>query len=365
MEPIINWRGNKAREAELLLDLFPIGIQSYYEPFVGSGSIFFGAVARRYFINDRCKELAELYRAVKGKREKFYQYLECFTGAWMNIDREYFLQSDHFISAYKAFRIEQTTFHDMEQEVGALVNRIRYENIFSIRLSDSNYGFNLEKRFQVIRKFLNMSRDERTGGEYDDGKILRKIRTAMKASVYSYLQEIYNRHSALDDFRVALFYFLMSYNASGAYLLDKQREFSIHYAGEKYNDRRLENRIGELQDSCLREKLGNTYIGGSDYRTFLLRTKPQREDFIFVDPPETGNYILNGGWEFTYEDYRKLLRYLEYECGSRWLMVVRNEEKLREMLDGRPYHLFAYSKYELKLTDFDDESATHLLICNY
>lgn len=365
MEPIVNWKGNKAREAELLLSLFPLEIQGYYEPFVGAGSVFFEVAARKYFINDRCRELAELYRAIKGNREKFYQYLDCFTCAWINIDREYFLQSDHLISAYKAFRIEQTGFHDMELEVEAILRRIKYNNIFPVRLSDSDYGFELEKRFQVVRKFINMCKDERSGGEYEDGKILRKIRTALKASIFTYLQNVYNHHTALDDFRVAMFYFMMMYNASGAYLLDKHREFTVPYAGEKYNDRRLDTKIREMQDVRLRDKLCNTYIGGSDYRTFLLRTRPQRNDFIFVDPPETGNYILNGGWEFTYEDYRKLLNYLEYECSSRWLMVVRNEEKLREMFEGRPYRLFAYSKYDLKVTDFDDESATHLLICNY
>ena len=349
----------------MLVSLFPIGIRNYYEPFVGSGAVLFMVSAQHYFINDRCKELAELYRAVKGSREKFYLYLNCFASAWLNIDREYFLQSDYLISAYKAFRIEQTRYQDMVLEVEALVNRIKYKDVFCIRLSSSDYGFNLEKRFQVVRKFINMARDERTGGEYDDGKILRKIRTALKASVFTYLQNLYNHHGALDDFRVALFYFLMTYNASGAYLLDKHREFSIPYAGEKYNDKRIDSKYKTLQDKTLKEKLLKTYIGGSDYRTFLRRTHPGKEDFLFLDPPETGNYIQNGGWKFTYDDYYKLLNYLDNECSSRWLIVVRNEEKLREMFISRPNRILAYSKYDLRLLDVEDENATHLLISNY
>ena len=364
MEPIISWIGNKQKEAELLLSLFPLEIRNYYEPFVGSGSVYMNVQAREYFINDRCRELAELYRAVKGGRERFFAYLTCFTDAWVNIDREYYLQSDRLISAYKAFRTEQSGFNDMQSEVHCYLSRIKYENVFSIRLTDNN-SFELEKRFQVIRRFIRMNREEKAGGEYDDGKILRKIRTSLKAAVFTYLQNIYNHHPAQDDLRVAIFYFLMMYNSSAAYLLDRHCEFSVPYMGEKGNDRRLESRIYELKDSSLKTKLNATYIGGSEYKTFLNRTKPRWEDFIFLDPPEPGNYIQNGGWDFTLQDYSGLFQYLQYECGSRWLMVLQNSEKLRDMMYELPFRSGAYNKYDLSLPDSDDENATHLLICNY
>lgn len=364
MEPIISWIGNKEKEAELLTSLFPQEIRNYYEPFVGSGSVYLRVQAREYFINDRCRELAELYRAVKGGRERFLAYLESFTDAWMNIDREYYLESDNFISAYKAFRTEMTCFNDMQLEVHTFLARIWYENVFNIRLTD-NYSFEVEKRFQVIRKFIRMNREEKAGGEYDDGKVLRKVRTALKASVYTYLQNIYNHHPAQDDLRTALFYFLVMYNTSAAYLLDRRSEFSVPYMGEKGNDRRLESRIQAFRNRELRARLNATYIGSSDYRTFLNRTKPRREDFIFLDPPEPGNYIQNGGWEFTMQDYEALFHFLQYECGGRWMMVVRNCEKLRDMVYRSPFHSVAYSKYNLSVLQAGDEDATHLILCNY
>lgn len=364
MEPIISWIGNKEKEAELLLSLFPLEMRNYYEPFVGSGSLYLNVHAREYYINDRCRELAELYRAIKGGRERFFVYLECFTDAWVNIDREFFLQSDHLISAYKAFRSEQTGFHDMQSEINCYLGRIRYENVFSIRLTD-NYSFELEKRFQVTRRFVRMGREEKAGVEYDDGKVLRKIRTALKASVFSYLQNIYNHHTAQDDLRVSLFYFLMMYNSSAAYLLDRHCEFSVPYMGEKGNDRRLESRIHAFRNPELKSKLNATYIGSSEYKTFLNRTKPRHEDFIFFDPPELGNYIQNGGWDFTLHDYEALFHFLQYECGGRWLMVVRNGEILRDMVMSCPFRTAAYSKYDLSLLETDDESATHLILCNY
>lgn len=364
MEPLISWIGNKEKEADLLLSLFPLEIRNYYEPFVGSGSVFFNVCAREYFINDRCRELAELYRAVKGGRERFFRYLECFTDAWVNIDREYYLLSDNFISAYKAFRTEIVGFNDMQLEVHNYLSRIRYENVFSMRLSD-NYSFEVEKRFHVIRRYIHMNREEKAGIEYDDGKVLRKIRTSLKASVFTYFQNIYNHHTAQDDLRTALFYFLIMYNSSAAYLLDKHREFTVPYMGEKGNDRRLEARIHEFKTPKLRARLNASYIGSSEYKTFLNRTKPRREDFIFLDPPEPGNYIQNGGWDFTMKDYEALFHYLQYECGGRWLMVVRNGEKIREMVLESPFRTAAYSKYDLTLLDVNDEDATHLILCNY
>lgn len=365
MEPIISWIGNKEREADLLVSLFPSEIRNYYEPFVGSGSVFLKVKAREYYINDRCRELAELYRAVKGNRGRFYRYLECFADAWTNIDLEYFLLSDYLISAYKAFRTEQTNFTDMNSEVAAYLSRIPYERIFSIRLTD-NYSFEMEKRFWVVKKFISMHREESAGGSYDDAKILKKLRTALKCSVYAYLQNIYNRHKELDDLRTALFYFLMSYNASSAYLMDKHHEFRVPYIGEKGNDKHLDNRILELKNPALREQLNVTYIGGSDFATFLTRTKPRKEDFIFIDPPEPGNYIQNGGWEFSPKDYDRLQNYIHFHCSSRWMMVLRNTEKMRDIIFGE--EAFAYSgfnKYNLKLVGLEDENATHIIVCNY
>ena len=334
MEPIISWIGNKEREADLLVSLFPSEIRNYYEPFVGSGSVFLKVKAREYYINDRCRELAELYRAVKGNRGRFYRYLECFADAWTNIDLEYFLLSDYLISAYKAFRTEQTNFTDMNSEVAAYLSRIPYERIFSIRLTD-NYSFEMEKRFWVVKKFISMHREESAGGSYDDAKILKKLRTALKCSVYAYLQNIYNRHK-------------------------------VPYIGEKGNDKHLDNRILELKNPALREQLNVTYIGGSDFATFLARTKPRKEDFIFIDPPEPGNYIQNGGWEFSPKDYDRLQNYIHFHCSSRWMMVLRNTEKMRDIIfEEEAFAYSGFNKYNLKLVGLEDENATHIIVCNY
>ena len=364
METIISWTGNKEREADLLLSLFPLDIRNYYEPFVGSGALYLKVKACEYFINDRCRELAEFYRAVKGGRGLFFAYLESFTDAWLNIDREYYLLADRFISAYKAFRTEQTNYGDMQAEVYHYLSRIKYQNIFSIRLTD-DYAFELEKRFHVVRRFIRMSKEEKTGKSYDVDIIVSKIRTALKASVFSYLQNVFNHHKAVDDLRVSLFYILIIYNASSAYLMDKHHEFNVPYMGAKGNDRRVENKIGLLRSPELRAKLNATYIGGSEYKVFLNRTKPRSEDFIYLDPPELGNYIRNGGWDYTLQDYAVLFHFLQYECGGRWLMTLRNGEKLREMIEPLPFRKVAYSKYELKLYEPDDENATHLILCNY
>ena len=147
--------------------------------------------------------------------------------------------------------------------------------------------------------------------------------------------------------------------------MDKHHEFNVPYMGAKGNDRRVENKIGLLRSPELRAKLNATYIGGSEYKVFLNRTKPRSEDFIYLDPPELGNYIRNGGWDYTLQDYAVLFHFLQYECGGRWLMTLRNGEKLREMIEPLPFRKVAYSKYELKLYEPDDENATHLILCNY
>lgn len=40
MQPIIKWYGSKRSQAEQTLNHFPVTYNTYYEPFVGGGSIF-------------------------------------------------------------------------------------------------------------------------------------------------------------------------------------------------------------------------------------------------------------------------------------------------------------------------------------
>lgn len=67
--PLLKWAGGKRQLVEVILASLPRKIDTYYEPFVGGGAIFFALAAegrfRRAVLSDQNRELIETYVAVR------------------------------------------------------------------------------------------------------------------------------------------------------------------------------------------------------------------------------------------------------------------------------------------------------------
>lgn len=71
--------GDKYRLMKQLLDLFPIEINNFYEPFVGGGTVFLNVEAKRYFLNDIDKHLVNIHKfLILGAEnpERFFRDIE-------------------------------------------------------------------------------------------------------------------------------------------------------------------------------------------------------------------------------------------------------------------------------------------------
>jgi len=69
-QTLIKWTGSKRKQAEEIVQRFPSSIATYYEPFVGGGSVLYRLLesdisVERYRCSDTCKPLIELWRLVK------------------------------------------------------------------------------------------------------------------------------------------------------------------------------------------------------------------------------------------------------------------------------------------------------------
>lgn len=65
--PFLKWVGGKRQLIPEILQILPEGIskQSYYEPFIGGGALFFELQPQRAVINDYNKELINVYTVIK------------------------------------------------------------------------------------------------------------------------------------------------------------------------------------------------------------------------------------------------------------------------------------------------------------
>jgi len=64
-KPFIKWAGGKQALTRQLIQYFPTDIDTYYEPFIGGGSIFFGIAAKKAVIADYNTWLVDTYNAIK------------------------------------------------------------------------------------------------------------------------------------------------------------------------------------------------------------------------------------------------------------------------------------------------------------
>ena len=73
--PLLKWTGSKHRIVSSVVDSFPRVIRNYYEPFVGSMSVFFELMRRvdsgsiivngDYYLSDLCQPLVNMYQVAK------------------------------------------------------------------------------------------------------------------------------------------------------------------------------------------------------------------------------------------------------------------------------------------------------------
>lgn len=79
-KPFIKWAGGKRQLAKQILELLPKQINTYYEPFVGGGAIFFALAAENRFkdalLNDANAELVNTYKVIQTNPHELIQQLK-------------------------------------------------------------------------------------------------------------------------------------------------------------------------------------------------------------------------------------------------------------------------------------------------
>ena len=78
-EPILKWAGGKRQLLSEILRHFPESIDTYFEPFIGGGAVFFELAEQKRFrravLSDQNAELIELYRVVQSDVESLIREL--------------------------------------------------------------------------------------------------------------------------------------------------------------------------------------------------------------------------------------------------------------------------------------------------
>jgi DNA adenine methylase len=151
---------------------------------------------------------------------------------------------------------------------------------------------------------------------------------------------------------------MFRYNRRGA--------FNVPYGGISYNRKDLARKIAYMRSPELQRYLSNTVIENMDFEAFLLKHKPQANDFIFLDPPYDSEFSTYAQNEFGMRDQERLATYLLKQCQAKFMLVIKNTPAILNLYDREGLTIRAFDKkYLVSFQDRNERKVRHLIITNY
>ncbi len=370
LEPIIKWAGGKDNELKYIFPQLPEYIENYFEPFVGGGALYTSIIADKYFINDKSKELVDLYLVLKTKdNNDFFSLIEELIKDWKYIETIVSEYDLYFLDMYKNYSNDLIS---TEELVIHITNFIASRREDFIRMFAGPFNVSIDNFLEEIErnltsKIIRMNKIEKEKTSLPNSDILDNIEAALKSAFYMYIRHLYNNKSGYNTiYKTALFIFIRNYAYSGMFRYNKDGAFNVPYGGIGYNRKDLGKKINYYKSSLLRDHLNNTLIENLDFEEFLGKHVPQTNDFIFLDPPYDSEFSSYQGMEFGKNDHNRLADYLINHCDARWLMIIKNTEFIFNLYNNKGLTIESFEKkYLVSFMNRNNKDVEHLLIKNY
>ena len=108
IQPVISWSGNRYEIAQRVQDKFPLDFGTYYEPMIGSASVFFKSRHYPAVIGDKNQWLVDMYWAIKDDYLAVVKILESLTPCREVYNRVRQINPDHIFDV--SFRAAHLIF---------------------------------------------------------------------------------------------------------------------------------------------------------------------------------------------------------------------------------------------------------------
>lgn len=369
LKPIIKWPGGKEKELKFILPNAPAHIRNYYEPFVGGGSVFAAFHADHYFINDLSHELILLYKYIADKDKAFFQYAKEIDNSW-KMAGKFFYQHVELVEAYIKYRNGVADENSLKVFIQDFCrdNKKEILAILPSKIRERQDIFTNELVKNLSRKMSRMKVLEEKKHLLPEEDLYHNIETAIKSALYMYYRALYN--SVGEDqpqLSTALFLFIRNYAYSGMFRYNDNGQFNVPYGGIAYNGKTMESKLGYYQSAPLQRHFSKTTVYNLDFEDFIKETKPEVDDFVFLDPPYDTEFSTYAQNEFTKQSQARLADLMLHHCRAKWMLVIKDTDYIRslyEYQEGINIKVFE-KEYLVNFMNRNDKKAAHLLITNY
>lgn len=369
LKPIIKWPGGKEKELGQIKFYAPKEYENYYEPFVGGGAVFTAFDAKHLYINDKSKELINLYRYIRSRDKYFFEWIEFIIEAWDNI-LLFVEKNRHLCELYKQYRNGEIGDDNLKGQIGNFVYA-EYDELIDVlptelRLNEDRFIKEVKK--SIVHKMMRMKRIETVRNVMPEGDIYDNIETSFTGAMYFYFREMYNDECVKyqTELSTALFVFLRNYAYSGMFRYNDKGCFNVPYGGISYNHKSLRPKVNMYLSLSLEKHLSKTTIDSLDFEDFLYYYQPTEKDFIFLDPPYDSEFSTYAQNEFGQDDQRRLADYLCNECKAKWMMVIKNTPFIQSLYNREGIEIKSFNKkYTVSFMNRNEKNVEHLVIMNY
>jgi DNA adenine methylase len=368
--PFLKWAGGKEQELKYILPALPT-FQNYYEPFAGGGAVFFSIKAEKKFINDKSTELFHLYQMIAQQDQSFFRALDTLLVGWHQISDLVDKEAKQLIQAYQQFSQDYWSSEQIEDFLLSFITSSTqtFTAMFATFFNKDPENFLSELRRNLIGKTRRMKTLERKKWQLPEKDILDNLESALKSAFYMHLRYLYNKASSYSipvGIASAIFFFVRENAYASMFRYNSQGEFNVPYGGITYNRKGLARKIDYMRSLPLQNHFTDTVIENMDFEEFLRQYCPQKQDFIFLDPPYDSEFSTYARNEFTLHDQRRLAHYLLKECQAQFMLVIKNTPAILGLYQQPELSIKTFDKkYLVSFQDRNDKEAEHLLITNY
>lgn len=370
LSPILKWAGGKEQELKHIHPAMPQKINRYFEPFIGGGAVYFSLDTDEMFINDKSDELINLYKAIATNDKVFFDLIKYIHHNWTLLEKIVENNASELIAIYMKFSENLINDKDLQNWIYSFVlcHSVEFNGMFDIKFNVNIENFLHEIKKNILSKTSRMKKIEETRGKLPQKDILDNLESALKSAFYMHFRYLYNfgTYNSNQSYATAIFFFIRNYAYSGMFRYNKNGYFNVPYGGIGYNRKDLLKKIDYLESDAIVQHLSKTSIENLDFLDFFDKHSPEKEDFIFLDPPYDSEFSTYAQNEFTRADQKRLADYLVNKCKANWMMVIKNTDFIYDLYNKEGINISSFDKkYLVSFQNRNDKDVEHLLITNY
>lgn len=372
LSPLLKWAWWKEQELKHIIPALPEKFNNYYEPFVWWGAVYFSLPANKYFINDKSEELIWLYKIItSNERNDFFSVLDEVIHNWEILWKVLNNNNIFFIKLYKDFAKNTIKESELKDKIFEFIlsHTKEFNWMFETTFNHNIENFIKELNKNLLNKIKRMKVIENEKWKLPEKDILDNIETALKSAFYMHFRFLYNnkiKYNLPHAYKIAIFLFIRNYAYSWMFRYNGKWEFNVPYWWIWYNNKNFSKKLDYLKSKELEEHLKNTTIENNDFEDFFKNNKPQKDDFIFLDPPYDSEFSTYDKNIFNKEDQKRLANYLINNCKAKWMMIIKNTDFIFDLYNNKGLNIQTFDKkYLVSFMNRNDKDVKHLLITNY